>query len=104
MYKSVRDDTNLNRFERELGASLIEFEHGLDLGAPGRWDSPTAGLYRVRHEGAELHIEILSQSVRRIAALTIPLLKVAYSFRSGSKQQRQTLLTRLDQAMQRGGG
>jgi hypothetical protein len=104
MYASGQNGTPLTRFERELGANLREFERGLNLAVPGRWDSPTTGLYQIRHKGAELHIKILSQGERRIAALSIPLLKVVYIFRSGTDEQRQALLARLDLAMQRGGG
>lgn len=104
MYESGQEGEPLERFERELGANISEIEHGLNLGAPGKWDSPRAGFYRIRHKNVELEIEVLSQGERSIASLTLPLLKVAYTFRSGSKEQRQALLSRLDLAMQRGGG
>lgn len=104
MYQSGQSGDPLERFERELGASLDELERGLEQGAPGRWDRPSPHLYRIRQQETELHIEILSQGERRIAALAIPLLKVVYHFKSGSHEARRTLLARLDQAMQRGGG
>ncbi|MCU7845382.1 MAG: hypothetical protein KZQ93_16250 [Candidatus Thiodiazotropha sp. (ex Monitilora ramsayi)] len=104
MYESGQEGEVLERFERELGANISEFEHGLNLGVPGKWDSPSACLYRIQYEGVELEIEILSQGERSIASLTLPLLKVAYTFRSGSKEQRLALLSRMDLAMQRGGG
>lgn len=104
MYESGQLGDPLDRFERELGASLSELERGLDLGAPGQWDRPSPNLYRIRQQETELHIEILSQGERRIASLAIPLLKVVYRFKSGSDKARRTLLARLDLAMQRGGG
>ena len=104
MYESGQDGTALSRFERELGASLREFEHGLNLATSEQWTSPRPGCYRVILDGAELEIEIVDQGERRIAALSIPLLRAVYRFKSGSTEQRRRLLARLDLAMQRGGG
>lgn len=104
MHEVGQDGSELTRFERELGASLSEFEHGLNLATSKQWSSPRQGCYRVVLEGAELDIEIVDQGERRIAALSIPLLRVVYTFKAGSSEQRRRLLTRLDLAMQRGGG
>lgn len=104
MVEVGQDGNELTRFERELGASLREFEHGLNLATSGQWTSPRQGTYRIIRDGAELEIEIMDQGERRIAALCIPLLSAVYTFKAGSIEQRRRLLARLDLAMQRGGG
>ncbi|MEJ2455582.1 MAG: hypothetical protein P8103_15695 [Candidatus Thiodiazotropha sp.] len=104
MYELWPDGVPPDRLEREMAATQQEFEHGLNLGVPGNWIATAEDHYRILQDGVQLDITILSRSERRIGALTLPLLSVAYAFSAGSPQQRRRLLTRLDRAMQRGGG
>ncbi len=104
MYELWPDGIPPDRLEREMAATQREFEHGLNLGVRGNWVATAEDRYRILQDGVQLEITILSRSERRIGALTLPLLNVAYAFSAGSPQQRRRLLTRLDRAMQRGGG
>ncbi|NWG32701.1 MAG: hypothetical protein HXY29_14600 [Rhodocyclaceae bacterium] len=92
------------RIEREMAASVAEFEHGLRLGAPGEVSVLGDGHYRVVHEGVTLDIHIRLHGQRCLGALAIGLLWVVYEFHGGEPQARRALLTRLDVAMLRGGG
>ncbi len=104
MYGAADNDPTLSRIEREMAATVAEFEHGLSLGSPAEVESSTDGRYRIRHEDVELDIAVSPCGQRRIGALSLPLLRVVYEFHGGTLDQRRRLLARLDLAMQRGGG
>ncbi|WP_228720672.1 hypothetical protein [Nitrogeniibacter mangrovi] len=95
---------SLECFERELGATLAEFERGLQKAAPGAVSLLGAGLFFLQCGNVELRMTAQPHPPRRIGLFEIPVLKVTYRFSGGDDAERLALLGRLDRAMQRGGG
>lgn len=90
--------------ERELGASVAEFERDLNKAWPDGVSAVAPGHYRL-HDGAlQLDIHVEPVGVRRIGLLAIPRLAARYVFAGADEGARRSLLARLDRAMQRGGG
>jgi len=92
------------QFERELGASVAEFERDLRKAWPDGVLAVTPGQYRLYDGPLQLDIHVESIGVRRIGLLAIPRLAARYAFCGADESARLSLLTRLDRAMQRGGG
>lgn len=92
------------RLEREVTASLTEFEHGVRLGAGDALERSEPGRYRIRSGVVVLDITARPLRARRCGALSLPTLRVIYDFAGGDQQDHARLLARLDRAMQRGGG
>lgn len=92
------------RLEREVTASLTEFERGLRLGAKDALESSEPGRYRIRSGVVVLDITARPAQDRRCGAMFLPMLRVVYNFAGGDPQEHACLLARLDRAMHRGGG
>lgn len=87
---------------KEMGFSLNEFRRGLEkLTSEIMEGSATiAGT-----DGAVLTIHFCEQPPRKIAGLSIPVLRVALEFKGfQSPSDEKALLQRFDRAFQRGGG
>lgn len=92
------------QFERELGASVAEFERDLGKAWPDGVLTVAPGRYSLCDGPLQLDIYVESIGVRRIGLLAIPRLAARYAFSGGDESARRSLLARLDRAMQRGGG
>ncbi|HRQ56093.1 MAG TPA: hypothetical protein PLN31_01640 [Azoarcus taiwanensis] len=90
--------------DREVAATPAEFERDLRKAWPQGVRSD-ASLSLELNDGA-LRLTILLEPLepRRIGLLTLPRLCARYRFEGGDERARTALLTRLDRAMQRGGG
>lgn len=91
-------------FMRELGASPAEFERGLHLALPGGVSSPAPLVYRVDDGKAVLEVVLTEMPERRLGQFRIPVTHARLRFLAGDAEARHRLLSRLDRAMQRGGG
>jgi len=89
---------------REIGATAAEFERGLRLAVTGAVSCPQPGVLRVDDPGTVLEVELTEQPERRLGQFRIPVLHAHLRFIGGTREARQTLLVRIDLAMQRGGG
>lgn len=88
---------------REVSATRAEFRHGLAQAFPHGVEED-GNCFRLSDGTTALEIELTPQPSRHIAALCLPVLRVAIRFTAGSPAQQQALLARLDRAMHRGGG
>lgn len=95
---------SLEAFEREVGATLVEFERSLEKAAPGAVTVLGAGQFQVRCDNLVLTMNATPVAPRRIGLFVLPVLKVSYRFSGGDEAARKALLHHLDKAMQRGGG
>lgn len=95
---------SLDVFEREVGATPVEFERSLQKAAPGAVSVLGDGHYVVKCGNVTLTIDAAPMPPRRIALFVLPVLKVNYRFSGGDDAARKSVLERLDRAMQRGGG
>jgi len=95
---------SLDAFEREVGATLVEFGRSLEKAAPGAVTVLGDGHFLVKCGNVTLTIEAAPMPPRRIALFVLPVLKVKYRFSGGDDGARKSVLERLDRAMQRGGG
>ncbi len=91
-------------FLREIGATATEFERGLRLAVPGGVVSPRPGALRVEQGGVTLEVDLTELPERRMGLFRLPVLRARLRFLSGDVPARQSLLARIDRAMQRGGG
>ncbi len=92
------------RFERQVSASLEAFARDLRMAWPAGVASPVAGRFCLREGDTALEIDALPAGVRRLGLFELPQLTLHYRFSGGTAEARAALLTRLDRAMQRGGG
>lgn len=88
---------------RDVTGTIAEFDAALRSAAAG-CIAGAAPRYRIDMGAVQLEVEVLAGPERRIALLRLPTLLVTYRFLSGSRDQQQALLERLDRAMHRGGG
>ncbi|WP_227817593.1 hypothetical protein [Nitrogeniibacter aestuarii] len=95
---------SLASFEREVGATLTEFERSLEKAAPGAVTVLGAGVFQVDCDNVTLRMDAKPVAPRRIGLFVLPVLKVSYQFSGGDEKARKALLDHLDRAMQRGGG
>ncbi len=91
-------------FEREVAATLREFERDLRQAWPGGVECSGDGRYRISDGTLVLDIEAHATGTRRLGPLELPQLSARYRFAGGDEAARRRLLARLDRAMQRGGG
>jgi hypothetical protein len=96
--------SSLAHFEREVGATLAEFERSLHMAAPGAVSVLGAGQFSVQWDTLSLVLTAAPMPPRRIGLFNLPVLKVTYRFSGGDDAARRSVLERLDRAMQRGGG
>lgn len=91
-------------FLRELGASPAEFERGLYLALPGGVSSPAPLVYRADDGDAVLEVVLTAMPDRRVGQFSIPVTQARLRFLAGDAEACRRLLSRIDLAMQRGGG
>jgi hypothetical protein len=104
MQGQIEMETGMIALEREMAATPQEFMHGLRQAFPDGVDVLGEGRVRAVHGGACLDIAYSVLPPRVIALLRLPRLQVSLCFTAGTPAQQQALLTRMDLAMQRGGG
>lgn len=92
------------RFTRDISATSAEFERDLRKAWPAGIDKLAPGHFRLRGEACVLDVRIERAASRRLGLLCLPVLSASYEFTTGGEDARRELLTRLDRAMQRGGG
>lgn len=92
------------QFERRLSTTAPAFERELRLAWPVATGSAAAGRLLVVDGAVNLTIELEPAGVRRLGLFELPQLIARYRFSGGDARARQTLLARLDRAMQKGGG
>ena len=91
-------------FERRVTATPREFERDLRQ-AWAEVQGSAERLHFALQEGAQtLAIDLEPAGVRRLGLFELPQLIVRYRFGPGDESTRRALLTRLDRAMQKGGG
>ncbi len=88
---------------RDMAMTAEEFLRVLHWAFPGRVIDREGRLI-VCAEGATLEISLAALPPRKLALLTLPRLEARLRFTAGTVAQRNALLTRLERAMQRGGG
>jgi len=91
------------RFEREVGATPAEFRRALGLAHPDGLEE-SEGRLCLTDGDVRLAIRLAPQPGRRLGLFELPVLRVSYQFESGTPEGCRALLSRLDLAMQRGGG
>lgn len=88
---------------RDMATTEQAFRSGLAFAFPqGVTEHNSA--FNIVHAGAAMEIRIAPLPPRVIALLRLPRLEVRIRFTSGTMEQQQAMLTRMDRAMQRGGG
>mgnify|MGYP001179535351 CR=1 FL=1 len=91
-------------FERRVTATAREFERDLRQ-AWGEVHGSADALRFTLADGAQsLVIDVEPAGVRRLGLFALPQLIVRYRFGPGEETTRRALLSRLDRAMQKGGG
>lgn len=88
---------------RDMATTESEFRQGLLFAFP-QVVTERDDVFQVAHAGAAMEITIAPLPSRVIALLCLPRLEVRIRFTAGTTEQQQAMLTRMDQAMQRGGG
>lgn len=91
-------------FERRVTATPREFARDLCQAWPAVQAGTELQRFNLQDGRQALVIEIEADGVRRLGAFTLPQLIVRYRFAPGDEVARRALLTRLDRAMQKGGG
>ncbi len=91
-------------FSRELSATPAEFERDLRKAWPAGVVRESDHRFCVEDGPIRLVIQVEVIGVRKIGLLELPRLAAHYVFSGGDEAARRQLLTRLDRAMQRGGG
>ena len=91
-------------FSREVSAGPAHFVRDLRQAWPSAMVSDDGLTVSLEQEALRLHIELEPISPRQIGALCLPRLIARYRFEGADAPARARMLTRLDLAMQRGGG
>jgi hypothetical protein len=91
-------------FARRVTATPREFARDLRQAWPAAQGSAELQRFSLQDGLQSLVIEIEADGVRRLGAFALPQLIVRYRFAPGDEAARRALLTRLDRAMQKGGG
>ena len=89
---------------RDMTTTPQDFERDLRKAWPAGVERTGQGRLRVQDGTLLLEIELVPQGVRRIGLFALERLNAHYRFSGGDAVARHALLTRLDRAMQRGGG
>lgn len=90
-------------FVRDVTSTPAEFDASLRQAAAGCLEGSFPS-YRIADGEVRLQIDVVPGAERRIALVRLPTLIVTYRFTGGSRAAQESLLTRLDRAMHRGGG
>jgi len=88
---------------RDMATTEREFRSGLAFAFP-QGVAERDGAFHVAYAGAAMEIRIAPLPPRVIALLCLPRLDVRIRLTAGTMEQQQAMLTRMDRAMQRGGG
>jgi hypothetical protein len=88
---------------RDMATTEREFREGLLFAFP-EGVSEAAGVFHIDYAGAAMEIHTALLPPRVIALLRLPRLEVRIRFTAGTAVQQQTMLARMDRALQRGGG
>jgi hypothetical protein len=88
---------------RDMATTEHEFRQGLLFAFPGGV-SEAAGLFHIEYAGAAMEIRTAPLPPRTIALLKLPRIEVRIRYVAGTPEQWQTMLARMDRALQRGGG
>lgn len=91
------------RLVRDMATTEREFRNGLVFAFP-EGVTERDGAFHVAYAGAAMEITLAPLPPRVIALLRLPRLDVRIRFTAGTPEQRSAMLTRMDRAMQRGGG
>ncbi|MCK2088801.1 hypothetical protein MXC99_11525 [Thauera aromatica] len=92
-------------FVRRMTATPAGFERELRMAWPALEGGAAQGRFRLRDGELVLEIEVEAAGVRRLGLLELPQLHVRYRFTvPGVEPARRALLSRLDNAMRKGGG
>ena len=91
-------------FEREMGFKESEFLRIFPVAINGAKHSIDGRRIHVEMNPGELFVEIGAQQYRKIASISLPYLKVSFSFKGCSQQQIDEFITYFDLRYQRGGG
>ncbi len=91
-------------FEREIGASVAQFERDLLKAWPRGVRCIGDGHYRLCNGEVFLEIVVCPVEPLRLGRLVMPRVRACYRFEGDGEPARRDLLRRLDRAMQRGGG
>jgi|OpeIllAssembly_1097287.scaffolds.fasta_scaffold125832_2 hypothetical protein len=89
--------------EREVTASVGEFERGLRLAFPQAIEGGPLH-FSVRRHGCVMEVDVSALPPRAIGRLALPVLAVTLRFPSADAPERAAMLAWLDFAMHRGGG
>lgn len=89
--------------EREVTASVDEFERGLRLAFPGAIEGGPRH-FRVWRSDCAMEVDVSPLPPRALGGLALPLLAVTLHFPSAGAPERAAMLAWLDFAMHRGGG
>ena len=93
-----------NDFRREVTATPAEFERDLRKAWPAGVVMTAPGRFELGDGALRLAISITPGDVRRLGLFALPTLHVHYRFSGDDEAARHRMLTKLDRAMQRGGG
>jgi len=88
---------------RDMATTEQEFRSALAFAFP-QGVTESDGVLLVAHAGAAMEISLAPLPPRVIALLRLPRIEVRIRFTAGTTEQQQAMLTRMDRAMQRGGG
>lgn len=91
-------------FLREVTATPAEFERDLRKAWPAGVECPAIACFRLEDGTLRLEIDIAPAGIRRLGLFELPILHAHYRFSGGDAAARHRMLSRLDRAMQRGGG
>lgn len=91
-------------FQREVTATPAEFERDLRKAWPAAVERPGPSCFRLEEGDLRLEIDIAPAGIRRLGLFELPILHAHYRFSGGDAAARHLMLSRLDRAMQRGGG
>jgi hypothetical protein len=106
----MTDDTNhsesrvLTTLTRDMGLSRAEFLRSLPAAVTGYDCSVSGDHVAIRSEVLVLDITLGEAQVRRLGALTLPLMSVAFRFSANDTGEVDAFMARFDRAFQRGGG
>lgn len=111
-------DTHLEHFERDYGCTPAEWLGWMPLATQGHpWQALSAsggvmahpeatatGQLRIELPGGHLLTRWQVQEPRRIALISLPRLRVSFSFTGVALAHRQAFMRTFDLHLQRGGG
>jgi len=89
---------------REMGLTVKEFLRTLPAAVAPCAHHVDGHRVMIRCASAEIHIQLTPLPPRRLAALTLPITRVAFDFGALDTEARIRFMQRFDRHYQRGGG